>query len=146
MKNFIQNLLRRKEIAAPFWRDSSARIVLRPPVPKCLVIARQGDTITVTETHVSLFGWLTSPSPDDVEMQFHIDDSGGWTPRYLKHGTEPARRFYDNEDGAGSWNHSGCLFRTWTLRKGSFPRGICRGELLSFATKFLIELSPVDGF
>jgi len=100
MKNFIQNLLRRKEIAAPFWRDSSARIVLRPPVPKCLVIARQGDTITVTETHVSLFGWLTSPSPDDVEMQFHIDDSGGWTPRYLKHGTEPARRFYDNEDGA----------------------------------------------
>jgi hypothetical protein len=130
MKDFILNLIARKELAEHFWQGSSAQVVIRPPVPKSLIVSRQGEIVTVTEAHVSMFGWLSSASHDDVEMRFRIDQSGAWIPLSLKRGMENARVAFDSDDGAISsrpivTKRQGVFAREWARELEI--RGMLRG-------------------
>lgn len=100
MKEFILNLIKRKGLGERFWQGESAQVVIRPPVPKSLIISRSQDIVTVTETHLSAFGWLSMPSQDDLEMRFRIDESGQWVPLSLKRGVDQARMAFESDDGA----------------------------------------------
>jgi hypothetical protein len=76
LKDFILTLIERKSLADHFWQKPFAQITIRPPVPMSLIISHSREIVTVTETHVSVFGWLSTPSHDDLEMRFRIDESG----------------------------------------------------------------------
>lgn len=99
MKDFLRDLLSRKEFDEQFWSEPTFHCVVRPPVQKALIIHKSNDMVTITETYVSTLGWLSQPSVDDVEMQFKVDGEM-WTPIYLKIGTGKPRFAIESDDGS----------------------------------------------
>lgn len=102
MNDFLNEFLESKGLKAKFWSEEYITICVKPPVPKNLFIKKNGDTVTITESSASIWGWFGSHSSDDLEMQFRIED-GQWTPLYLKEGANKPRFTFTSDAGAISF-------------------------------------------